>query len=61
VTYFVSNPILTPFWDFRKMSGGGKPPTEAGADEKLMRKEEVVALPANVFADDKKASTIFIL
>ncbi len=28
------------------MSGGGKPRTEDGADEKLMRKEEVVALLA---------------
>ena len=43
------------------MSGAGKPPTEGGADEKLMRKEEVVALLADVFADDKVASTLFML
>ena len=43
------------------MSGGGKPTTEDGADEKLMRKEEVVALRTDAFADDKEASTIFML
>ena len=39
----------------------GEPPLEEGADEKLMRREEVEALLIEVFVDDKEAATIFIL
>ena len=61
MTDFVSAPIPPPFCDFRKMSGAGKSSKDDGADENLMRKEEVVALLDDVFADDKEASTTFML
>jgi len=39
----------------------GETPMEDGADEKVMRKEEIEALLADVFADDTEAAHIFML